>query len=613
MLTKTLLQKLANTTSYSRGEDYFYNHHVRRVNRSGNTFTGSVEGSERYDVSLTLGGTPLTKSGANFSCTCPYDFDGICKHCVAFGLAVTDQFGPDIEPVDTASSTDIPAPTFDTLWHQTTTDQKLTFLRQLLEKQPDIRAQFAQFAEPGQTSLQLVFFTKADNDATGETRIDTISSAVFGALSELRFDDDWLETEAEDHYSEELPDPNPLIESVLTEYADQVIKAFREGRLTDAMTVYLGVYEGTQAATESDDDEYGVIGDYPEQTWEVWHDLLTNAHRQLSERVLHPDQITQSLNQLAERVTLFDAKNEEDDNSTDDDEHYNEQGSGQIWYNLKPFEPLLSALVTDRPSAQIVQQAIGQHNWQNRGTEYVQLRIADVLPDPDLWLQTADLFADRDPGIALQLLQRRRQTGDMPVLVQILHRLTKLFPQAFDAFILDTFDDTLLIPGPDLTLYFTALENRCRSAGQLTDYLKLRSYWTESRRRQFADSLASPYGSSGLFYAQLLQTEGRTDDLFAWAKTLSWPFVRSMPDILLIAARTHPNECMDLAMERIGGLLENGQRDRGLYHTIAGWLAALNTVPSLKPQVAIFAGHLIAAYKRLVALKDELRMKGLAR
>lgn len=108
MLTKPLLLQLANATSYARGEDYFYNNHVRRVNRSGNTFTGTVEGSERYIVSLTLGGTPLggiplggiplTESVADFTCTCPYNFDGICKHSVAFGLAVLDQFGPIVEP-----------------------------------------------------------------------------------------------------------------------------------------------------------------------------------------------------------------------------------------------------------------------------------------------------------------------------------------------------------------------------------------------------------------------------------------------------------------------------------------------------------------------------------
>ncbi len=134
------------------------------------------------------------------------------------------------------------------------------------------------------------------------------------------------------------------------------------------------------------------------------------------------------------------------------------------------------------PSARAVQQAIGQHDWTKRGTEYVQLRIADVLRDPDLWLQTADQFADHDPTIALQLLQRRQQAGDLPVLLQTLHRLTKRFPNTFDAFILTHLNDMLLTPGQDLNLYLSALENRCRTAGILADYLKLRGFWPPARR-----------------------------------------------------------------------------------------------------------------------------------
>ncbi len=86
--------------------------------------------------------------------------------------------------------------------------------------------------------------------------VESIGKDVFSALSTLRFDDDGLEMDDEDYYSEESPDPDPLIKSVLNDYADDVIKALREGRLTDAITVYMGVYEGTQAATEPEVDEY---------------------------------------------------------------------------------------------------------------------------------------------------------------------------------------------------------------------------------------------------------------------------------------------------------------------------------------------------------------------
>lgn len=602
MLTKTLLQQLANDSSYSKGESYFRNSYVRRIKRSGNTFTGNVEGSELYEVSLTIGG-----SEPNFSCDCPYNFEGICKHSVAFGLAVIDQFGPVIERVDATPSVETPVVDLNTLWQETSDDQKLDFLHQLLDKQPDFRAQFAQFAVMESNAPALVFFTPADNVSS----VESIGKDVFAALSTLRFDDDGLEMEDEDYYSEESPDPDPLIESVLTDYADDVIKAFREGRLTDAMTVYMGVYEGTQAAAEPEYDEYGSIGDYPSQTWDVWHGLLTGAYTQLASRVLHPDQISQALSQLAERVTFFD-ENEEDEEDYDEDD-YDEQGPAPIYYNLKSFEPLLLALVTDAPSARAVQQAIGQHTWQNRNTEYVQLRIAEVLQDPDLWLKTADQFANHDPVIALQLLQRRHQMGDMPVLIQTLHRLTKQFPNTFDNFVLDTLDDKRLTPGPDLNLYLKALENRCRLAGQLADYLKLREYWTTEQRRQFADSLKTPYTSLPLFYAQVLHTEGRSDDLFSWLDGLSWQYTRSLPDILPLAAETHPTECLNLVKKHATDLLENGKRDRHLYHTIAGWLAALNTVPSLKTSVTLFASQLVANYSRLIALRDELRMQGLVR
>jgi hypothetical protein len=590
MLTKTQLQQLANASSYSRGEDYFYNGAVRRIKRTGNIFTSKVAGSELYEVTLTLDGLH-----PEFECDCPYDYEGICKHCVAFGLAIIDQFGPIIQVVETISTPDVPTVSVDEVWEQTTLDQKLTFLRQLLSKQPDLRAQFVQFVSIEKAIPQIVFFTPADNSFP---TTDNISTEVFEALSDLRFDDDGLEMDEEDWYSEESPDPEPLIESVLISYAERAVKALREGRLTDAMTVYLGVYEGTLATTEPDDDNYGIIDDYASQTWAVWQNLLADAYVQLAGRVLHPDQLKRALDQLGERVHYFDTL---------------ESNTDEIYYDLKSLEPLLLALVTDTPSAQITQQAINQYNWQHLGTEYVQLRIADVLHNPDLWLQTATIFADHDHVIGLQLLQRRQQMDDLPVLLQTLHRLTQYFPGTFDAFILNYLTDVPLSPGPDLNLYLNALEKRCRSVGQLADYQTIRAYWTDEQRRQFADSMLVPYPSHPLFVAQVLHTENRGSDLLPWLKSLNWLYIHQLPDMLKMAAQAYPNECMDLVLDRVTTSLENGQRGRSMYQHIAGWLAALNTFQSLKPQVAIFAQHLYTTYSRLSALREELRMQGLAR
>jgi hypothetical protein len=591
MLTKSTLRQAANANSYSRGEAYFQHKAVRRITRTGNTFTGKVDGSHRYDVSLSLDGLL-----PEFWCSCLYELDGICKHSVAFGLAVIEEFGPGVTPVDApVTAAGLPAIDANQLWQQTSTDQKLTFLRQLLDKQPDLREQLAQFANVKSPVSNIVFFTPEDN-ATSENDIDTISTTVYELLSDLQFNDDGMDVDQNDYYSEDGPDPDPLIESALEDYATQLAKALRAGRLTEAMPVLLGVYEGVQAATEPAADEYSLIGNYPEQTWAVWEELLVADLRQFARQVLHPDQIVLAISQLASRVRFFD---ETDDNPL------------ELYYDLKPFESLLLALVTDEPSARAVQSAIEKHNWQKRGTEYVRLRVADVLQDGDLWLKTADQFAERDQQIAEWLLLRRHQANDLPALLRDLHRLTKWFPGKLDAFVLKYLDETTLAPGPDLNLYLTALKNRCRQAGQLPDYLKLRAYWTDSQRRDFAASLVAGYQDGGLFYAQVLHTEGRDADLLAWLQKMNWSQNRSLPDILVIAAQTYPDECLKLVISRVTTQMETASRDRTLYGTLAGWLAALHAVPSLKTRVIAATNQLVTTYPRLPALRDELRMKGL--
>ena len=89
MITKKKLRNMATGESFSRGEDYFGSDSVRKLKRiSEYKFTAKVRGSESYDVSL-----DLSHDDIDFDCDCPYDYDGICKHCVAMGLAVIEAFG----------------------------------------------------------------------------------------------------------------------------------------------------------------------------------------------------------------------------------------------------------------------------------------------------------------------------------------------------------------------------------------------------------------------------------------------------------------------------------------------------------------------------------------
>ena len=88
MLTLTTLRALANATSYQRGQAYFRQEAVGKITQDGRTFAARVSGTARYRVTLDV----AVKGPPEFTCSCPYNYDGICKHEVALGLAVLEKF-----------------------------------------------------------------------------------------------------------------------------------------------------------------------------------------------------------------------------------------------------------------------------------------------------------------------------------------------------------------------------------------------------------------------------------------------------------------------------------------------------------------------------------------
>ena len=83
LITRAVLEELAGTTAFQRGEEYFSAGAVERLRVSGDKITARVEGTETYQVELRDEGGELA-----YDCTCPRAADGyFCKHCVAVGLA----------------------------------------------------------------------------------------------------------------------------------------------------------------------------------------------------------------------------------------------------------------------------------------------------------------------------------------------------------------------------------------------------------------------------------------------------------------------------------------------------------------------------------------------
>jgi uncharacterized Zn finger protein len=80
-LSEKVLRRNTNAKSFERGRDYYQSGAVFGLTQRGDSLYGEVEGSELepYRVQLEFDDDGLTST----HCTCPYSFEGWCKHIVA--------------------------------------------------------------------------------------------------------------------------------------------------------------------------------------------------------------------------------------------------------------------------------------------------------------------------------------------------------------------------------------------------------------------------------------------------------------------------------------------------------------------------------------------------
>ncbi|MCA1635130.1 MAG: SWIM zinc finger family protein, partial [Acidobacteria bacterium] len=124
-LTEAMIRAGANDKSFQRGRDLYRSSAISNAAIQRHSLSGECEGNEspfyKVRVELDSGGIRST------ACTCPYDFDGYCKHIVALLLVYAQkpkQFTVRREPVELLAGL--------------TREQLLALVTKLLREQPDL-------------------------------------------------------------------------------------------------------------------------------------------------------------------------------------------------------------------------------------------------------------------------------------------------------------------------------------------------------------------------------------------------------------------------------------------------------------------------------------------
>jgi len=84
--TRDSIREICTAQSFQRGVEYFEAGQVRDLTVADSEVTATVRGSHDYRTTVDLSATQFAPR-----CSCPYDYDGECKHVVAVLLAVADR------------------------------------------------------------------------------------------------------------------------------------------------------------------------------------------------------------------------------------------------------------------------------------------------------------------------------------------------------------------------------------------------------------------------------------------------------------------------------------------------------------------------------------------
>lgn len=568
---------LSTSSSFSRGEDYYESGFVEKITRVGNSFKGSVSGSFLYNVIL-----DMENGNLNFQCSCPYDHGGICKHEVAFALAILN--GEYTELIEIKSGSLADKEEFSKCFKNTDQGGKISFLKQLLDKDSDLQNQFVSFIKSESEDL---------DEITG-INITEIKETVYNQLASIDFDNI---VENHDpyyggHYDDEgyFETANDEISNVFLPYNNKAIEYVKKGNLPDAVRIMLGLYEGTQNLPGFEDNEYEI---FYESYDEIALGLLRESFNEIAGII---DQIVIADECIHKVLDLFFQRYEHLESNYSD---INEEGDEILMYILKHFEKLFLSLITNKNTAGYFYKIIRESGLECIYMAFVLLKIAQVTEDEKMWIETAEKFAGFDQKITKHLLEKYKLKNQEKDFNRISELAFSKWAGSFDFYLINN-----LKKESKKELYIKALRSYTANKQSIVHYNELREYLNEAQKKEFADEIKKGYHE--IFFVQLLETEKRHEDILVFArekKDISYNF----ENIIAPIRNIYPDECFDMIRDKCTAALNEYKRNRKTYRQMVKWLEVMNRIESKQQEAKQYIKALYEHKPNLPALKDEIR------
>ncbi len=577
MFSKEDIINLSTDSSFSRGEDYYESGCIKEITRTGNRFEGTVSGSYLYKVTLDLENGDL-----NFQCSCPYVYGGLCKHEIAFALAILN--GEYTEKIEIKPDPPVDKEEFSKCFKNTDQKKKISFLKQLLDKDSDLQNQFISFIKCGSEDL---------DEITG-IDIDKIKESVHEQLASIDFDNI---VENHDpyyggHYDDEgyFDTANDEISNVFLPYKHKAIEYLKKGNLPDAVRIMLGLYEGIQNLPELEDNEYEIF-------YESYDDIALGLLREPFEEITgNIGQIVISDESIHKVLDLFFQRYEHIESNYSD---IDEKGDEILMYILKHFEKLFLSLITNKNTAGYFYRIIQENGLECLDMAFVLLKIAELTEDEKMWVEMAEKFAGFEQKITKQLLEKYKSENKEKDFNRIAELAFSKWAGNFDLYLINNLNKE-----SKKELYIQALRTYTAGKQSIVHYNELREYLNEAQKKGFADEIKKGYHE--IFFVQLLEIEKRHEDILAFVKEkkdISYNF----ESIIAPIRNIYPDECFNMLRNKCNAALGEYNRNRKTYQRMAKWLKVMNRIESKQQETKQYIKTLYEHKPNLPALKDEIR------
>ena len=573
-ITLEWLEENASDNSLEKGE-YIASSQNIKVTKKGNTYTAKVRGQYIYDVEITDSGYE-----PEAECSCPYDWGGICKHIVAVGLTIIEEFDEDenetyasiLEKTTTTPSQNA-ADFLEKTFLKADKEVQKEFLLQLFTQNPTFIAQFEVFSKP----------TSPKNAPEKEETFDSIAKNVYGIFSKIDMEKVQRKSGYYDDYYEEDGETPEWATKKLAELFAPYYKKGKEllekGDLMAFFTFLVGVYEGLLQAEEPIFDDYNLFENYSDTLAEIFSENLDNYISPISKMVINDRNLLACINLVFVRA----------------EHHYFDPYS--IHFNLSDWESFLVAIINTQEVASQLLVKIHANPKPYAIVPKLQMKLAKLTGNMNTWANTGEMYLWNDDETVREILEYYKKEKNTTAILRFTNSILLRNPNPNTVLLLQYVEDNM-----DKSLYFKLLEKTVLSTKSLDWYKKCVAVASPTQKEHLIKVIKSDYNT--FFCISVLAEENLHAEILPLMNKLS---DTSIPKVLRLLLDNQTEAAWDWTKKLVLLRLESAKRDRSLYSMIAKSMAVFLDAPAYRVRVQDFALAIMNQYSRLSALREEMK------